>query len=99
MTKGSLTYILYICRVMEEMSFNDYLIKKKIDPQAFSQGESDRFNEFKELYDQVHPDSFTAQKLFFINKIRRSFPLKEESVEKAAKKPMMRPKVARPKTN
>lgn len=84
---------------MEEMSFNDYLVKKKIDPKVFAEGEPDRFKEFKTLFDQVHPDSFTAQKLFLINKTRRAYPLKEEAVEKEVKKPMMRPKIARPKTN
>lgn len=99
MTKGSFIYILYICRVMEEMSFNDYLVKKKIDPQAFAKGEPDRYEEFKKLFDQVHPDSFTAQKLFLINNTRRAFPMKEAVIEKEVKKPMMRPKIARPKTN
>ncbi|MBO3700797.1 hypothetical protein [Roseivirga sp. E12] len=99
MTKGWLDYILYICRVMEEMSFDDYLVKKKIDPKAFAKGQSKRFEEFKNLFDQVHPDSFTAQKLFLINKTRRTYPLGEVEVEKTAKKPMMKPKIARPKTN
>lgn len=84
---------------MEEMSFSDYLTKKKIDQQAFVKGEASRFEELKMLFDQVHPNSFTAQKLFLINKIRRAYPLKEEAVEKEVKKPMMRPKMARPKTN
>jgi len=84
---------------MEEMSFNDYLSKKKIDQQAFAKGEPSRFEELKTLFDQVHPDSFTAQKLFLINKTRRAYPLTEEAVEKEVKKPMMRPKIARPKTN
>lgn len=99
MTKGSFNYILYICRVMEEMSFNDYLVKKKIDPKAFAGGEPNRYADFKNLFDQVHPDSFTAQKLFLINKTRRAFPLKEGMTVKETKKPMMRPKIARPKTN
>lgn len=99
MTKGWLEYILYICCVMEEMSFDDYLAKKKIDPKAFRKGESNRYNEFKSLFDQVHPDSFTAQKLFLINKTRRAYPLKSEGAEKEVKKPMMRPKIVRPKTN
>lgn len=99
MIKGSLHYILYICRVMEEMSFNDYLVKKKIDPKAFAKGEPERFEEFKTLFDQVHPDSFTAQKLFLINKTRRAFPLVEAPPQQEVEKPMMRPKIARPKTN
>ncbi len=99
MTKGWLQYILYICPVMEEMSFDDYLVKKKIDPETFREGESSQYDGFKILFDQVHPDSFTAQKLFLINKIRRAYPLKALESEKEVKKPMMRPKIARPKTS
>ncbi len=84
---------------MEQVNFKDYLIGKKIDPGAFAKGEPDRFKEFNLLFDQMHPDSFTAQKLFLINKIRRAYQLKEEVVEKSVKKPMMRPKIAKPKTN
>ena len=84
---------------MEEMDFKNYLIKKKIDPEAFAKGQPDRYEEFKVLFDQVHPDSFTAQKLFLINPIRRTYPLKEEPVGKVAKKPMMRPKITKPKIN
>lgn len=84
---------------MEEMSFNDYLVKKKIDAKEFALGQPDRFEEFQQLFSQVHPDSFTAQKLFLINNIRRAYPLKEEAVETVAKKPMMRPKISKPKTN
>jgi len=99
MTKGWLQYILYICPVMEEMSFDEYLVKKKIDPRAFGAGEPSQYDGFKTLFDQVHPDSFTAQKLFLINKIRRAYPLQELETVKEVKKPMMRPKIARPKTS
>ncbi|MFY0592880.1 MAG: hypothetical protein JXQ92_09555 [Roseivirga sp.] len=81
------------------MSFDSYLLKKKIDSKEFAKGDPEQFQSFKQLFDQVHPDSFTAQKLFLINKVRRTFPLKEEEETKVAKKPMMRPKIAKPKTN
>ena len=84
---------------MEELDFKTYLIKKKIDPEAFANGQPDRYQEFKALFDQVHPDSFTAQKLFLINPIRRAYPLEEAPVEKAVKKPMIRPKITKPKIN
>ena len=57
------------------MTFEEYLISKKIDSQAFQQTENERWNEFKNLFEQVHPNSFTAQKLYLINPIRRKFPL------------------------
>jgi len=84
---------------MDEMDFESYLIKKKIDPKAFAKGQPDRFEEFRQLFGQVHPDSFTAQKLFLINSTRRAYLLKEETEIKVVKKAMMRPKIAKPKTN
>lgn len=63
------------------MDFKEYLIKKKIDPIKFEKGDSDKWNEFKSLYEQVHPSSFTAQKLYLINGIRRLFPLTKDEKE------------------
>ncbi len=57
------------------MTFQEYLIQKKINAQAFQQGEPERFEEWKQLFDQVHPDSFTAQKKFLINPLRRKYSL------------------------
>lgn len=70
---------------------------KKIDPKKFSTAEKDRFEELKALFSQVHPNSFTQQKLFLINKFRRNYLLVEEAVEKAALvrnvvKPKIKPK-------
>ena len=59
------------------MDFEDYLIRKKIDPAGFRSNELERYQEFQAIFEQVHPDSFTAQKLFLINKIRRQCPIKE----------------------
>jgi hypothetical protein len=85
---------------MEIKDFKSYLIDKKIDAQAFENAEFDDWKKLKELYDQVSPSSFTAQKLYLINPIRRKFPLKEilqkkASVAQPRPKVMMRPK---PKT-
>ena len=63
---------------MEVMEFSAYLIAKMIDEVAWKKAEPDQFDELKLLFDQVHPDSFTAQKLFLINPIRRKFPLKQK---------------------
>ncbi|MCU0449482.1 MAG: hypothetical protein MUC97_06490 [Bernardetiaceae bacterium] len=49
--------------------------KKKINPERFKADEPARFAEFGQLFDLMHPDSFTAQKLFLINQIRRRYPL------------------------
>ena len=60
---------------MEQMTFEAYLISKKIAATLFEQGAPKQYAEFKRLFEQVHPKSFTAQKLFLINRIRRSYPL------------------------
>jgi hypothetical protein len=60
------------------MDFETYLKSKKIDPLTFQKAEPVLWQEFRLIFDQVHPDSFTAQKLFLINGIRRKYPLHEE---------------------
>lgn len=71
--------------------FETYLTTKKIDSKAFREGDPEKWQEFKALFEQVHPSSFTAQKLFLINSTRRSYPLKADQPEESAK-PKARPK-------
>lgn len=84
------------------MQFDDYLKEKKIDPEQFKISEPDQYEEFLSIFDQVHPNSFTQQKLFLINQIRRRFQLKEQ---KEVKKPpvtkAIKPKIKplKPKTS
>jgi len=81
---------------LQAMSFKDYLQSKKIDPKGFALNQPDQFRAFKLLFDQMHPESFTAQKLFLINKLRRQYPFTEtESV----KTDMPEGKMMRPKLN
>lgn len=61
------------------MEYLDYLKGKKIDPAKFETGDKELFDKLKLLYEQVHPNSFTQQKLFLINNVRRKFHLKEET--------------------
>lgn len=63
---------------MEDLSFENYLIQKKIDKTLFLKSKPHVFEEWKQLFEQMHPDSFTAQKKFFINSIRREFLLPKE---------------------
>lgn len=86
---------------MDIKDFDAFLLEKKIDAQAFKNADFAQWEKLKLLYDQVSPSSFTAQKLFLINPIRRRFLLKEEAVKSEAvvqprPKVVMRPK---PKTN
>lgn len=88
------------------MTFEEYLSGKKIDAVAFEQAEKDLVHEWRQEFDQMHPNSFTAQKLFLINGIRRRFPLKVDVLKQEANdekpaaaattvksKPIMRPKI------
>lgn len=72
--------------------FETYLAAKKIDSKAFREGDPEKWQEFKALFEQVHPTSFTAQKLFLINSIRRSYPLKAADQPEESAKPKVRPK-------
>ncbi|MDF7818301.1 hypothetical protein P1X15_11870 [Runella sp. MFBS21] len=58
------------------MTFEEYLISKKIDIKAFRQHEAERFSEWERLFAQLHPESFTAQKKFLINDTRRKYRIK-----------------------
>jgi hypothetical protein len=93
---------------LAHVNFEEYLRSKKIDKDAFLQAESILYNEWKLEFEQMHPNSFTVQKLNLINPIRRKYQLKEpaaspaESVTPAATpspapaakpgKPVMKPK-------
>jgi hypothetical protein len=79
----------------EELSFEAYCRKKKIDPALFLQSDPDRFREWKTIFEQVHPDSFTEQKKFLLNPIRKLYLLiateEEKKTEDVAKaKPMVK---------
>lgn len=75
------------------MTFTEYLISKKIDPQKFKQAEPDRFAEWESAFETMHPNSFTASKLYLINPIRRKFLLAVDVTKTAEAQPA---KVARP---
>ena len=78
------------------MKFDEYLKGKKIDPEKFRHAEPDQYADFNKLFVQVHPDSFTQQKLFLINKIRRAYKLENtEEAVKSTSKPAMRPAVGK----
>lgn len=74
------------------MTFEEYLSSKKIDASRFKKSEAAQFEEWQTVFEQMHPESFTAQKLFLINPLRRRFPMKDEIV-KAERKPQMKPKI------
>ena len=58
------------------MTFEEYLIGKKIDLESFQRSEPALFENWRMEFVQLHPNSFSAQKLYLINPIRRKYPLK-----------------------
>ncbi|WP_299250433.1 hypothetical protein [uncultured Cytophaga sp.] len=61
------------------MTFEEYCIKKKIDSAAFFAHEPGRWQNWKEEFEQMHPNSFTEQKKFLINETRRKYLLQDGS--------------------
>jgi hypothetical protein len=59
------------------VNFEEYLTSKKIDSAAFEKAEPVLFNSWKAEFEQMHPNSFTVQKLNLINPIRRKYQLME----------------------
>lgn len=69
------------------MNFSEYLISKKIDAQAFVKGEPNLFHTWEKEFEQMHPNSFTIQKLNLINPVRRKYQLKEAGIKPAESLP------------
>ena len=82
------------------MNFIEYLKSKKIDPEKFKLAQQDQFVEWLELYNQLHPNSFTQQKLFLINNLRRKYTYEEsKEQEQRPTTKMVKPKIKlKPKT-
>lgn len=57
------------------MSFEEYLSEKNIDSGAFEKHESQKYSELRGIFEQMHPSSFTEQKRFLINDLRRQYQL------------------------
>lgn len=70
--------------------FDAYLESKKMDATAFKKAEENLYVRWEAEFAEMHPESFTAQKLYLINPLRRKYPLK--NVEKAASKPASAPR-------
>jgi hypothetical protein len=59
------------------MTFDDYLISKKIDRNLFENLDSNLFRTWENTFNLIHPLSFTEQNKFIINKLRRKYPINE----------------------
>jgi len=77
-------------------TFEEYLVSKKIDGTKFKSIDNQLYVELKTIFDQMHPKSFTQQKLFLINPLRIKYLLSEQNSaqslnkSKAAFKPKIR---------
>lgn len=60
------------------MNFEEYLQSKKIDSSAFKAAEGSLWENWRNEFEQLSPASFTAQKLYLINPVRRKYQLKLE---------------------
>lgn len=76
--------------------FKNYLLSKKIDSDEFRTADPEQWNAWRKIYEQIHPASFTAQKLYLINPLRRLYPYKGDAPvqekKEVRKKPVMKPK-------
>jgi hypothetical protein len=61
------------------VNFEAYLSSKKIDSTAFRNAEPAVWNSWNDVFAQMHPNSFTLQKLNLINVVRRKYLLKEQT--------------------
>jgi hypothetical protein len=68
---------LIYCEKNVFMEFEEYLKQKKINADHFKKNDPARFEEWQALFTTMHPESFTAQKKFLINDIRRRYLLSE----------------------
>lgn len=81
------------------MSFEEYLTSKKIDSAAFKAAEPKRWQEWCSLFEQMSAQSFTVQKLYLINPIRRKYLLKSDQATPPSPsaprpgKPVIKPKI------
>ncbi len=59
------------------MTFEEFLLKKKIDPVQLQDADQDFFDEFKSHFIEMGEKSFDHSKKFWFNKLRRANPLAE----------------------
>jgi hypothetical protein len=59
------------------MTFAEYCISKNIDPELFKSQDLKQYQDLDGVFEKVSVESFTQQKLFLINKIRRKYILKQ----------------------
>jgi hypothetical protein len=56
-----------------QMTFEEYLMHKKINASLFQQAEPEKYTEWYRKFGEMHPESFTAQNKFLLNDTRRKY--------------------------
>jgi hypothetical protein len=80
----------------DPITFEQFLVSKKIDPKKFKFAEASKYEELSSDFPQMNAKSFTAQYLFLINPIRRKYLLEQSiEVEVVKKTTMAKPKFKR----
>ena len=79
------------------MNFDEYLHTKKIDAVGFQRSEPIQYESLKVIFDQVHPDSFTQQKLYVVNPLRRKFKWEEKKAETPSAEETLAPIQSKPR--
>jgi hypothetical protein len=79
------------------MDFDAYLLSKKIDAARFRAAEHAQYQTLRTVFDQTGEISFTQQKLFLINPLRRKYKWTEVPQATTAPtpktKPIIKPKI------
>lgn len=63
---------------MEQSKFEDFLVKKRIDSNAFRSSYEEEWLKFRSEFDRSGEASFDARKKFMLNNLRLQFPLEEK---------------------
>ena len=75
------------------MTFDEYCISKLIDATKFKAGNYDLWKKLSDIFEEMHPKSFTQQKLFLLNDIRRTYQLPYVKPEKPVKEAVVKPTI------
>jgi hypothetical protein len=77
------------------MTFEEYLVKKRINKAAFEAEDSVRYTAWEEMYAQMHPNSFYMAVKMVLNDVRLRYHLREEDVPKVEAPVVPRPAARR----
>ena len=70
---NKLIILKLFCEYFMNITFDEYLIKKKINSEKFRREDAETYLRFAFAFQQMHEESFTMQKLYWINKLRRLY--------------------------